>query len=174
VLGRDDQHFASVATGLRGYVTRHNLAVRYLQAGRLEEAEAQWQLALAEQPRYRPALYGLADVSLARRDGEGLEEVFGALRALRTRPETGVEIEVLRARLHLVRGEFGAARPMLEALVAQHPGAFAPLLWLSHVLLQEGRDLAAAERAVRAALAIDPNHPVCRKNLELLRRRQGR
>ncbi len=69
LLGRDGEHFASVATGLGGYITRHNLAVHYLQAGRLEEAEEQWQQALAEQPGYGPALRGLADVRWPGRRG---------------------------------------------------------------------------------------------------------
>ncbi len=69
LLGRDGEHFASVATGLGGYITRHNLAVHYLQAGRLEEAEEQWQQALAEQPGYGPALRGLADVPWPGRRG---------------------------------------------------------------------------------------------------------
>jgi tetratricopeptide (TPR) repeat protein len=165
----DREHFASVATGLRGYITRHKLAVHYLQTGRLEEAEAQWQQALAEQAGYLPALRGLADVCLARRDGDALEGVIGELRKL---PQTELEVEILRARLHQVAGEYGEARAMLEALVAQHPGVFAPLFWLGNVLVEQGRDWAAAERVLRAALAIDPNHPVCRKNLDLVLREQ--
>ncbi len=38
---------------------------RLLAAGRLDDAVAQWQQALAEQPRYAPAHYGLADVCIA-------------------------------------------------------------------------------------------------------------
>jgi len=59
LAGQDSDHFASVATGIRGYLTRHQLAGRYVKAGRLAEAEAQWRLALAEQPRYMPASIGL-------------------------------------------------------------------------------------------------------------------
>ena len=79
---------------------------------------------------------------------------------------------MLRARLHLVRGELADARAALEALTARHPGAFGPLMWLGITLLEEGRDLDAAERTLLAALAIYPNHAVCRKKLDLLRQRR--
>jgi hypothetical protein len=42
------------------------------------------------------------------------------------------------------------------------------------VLLQEGRDWAAAERALRDVLDIDPNHAETRHNLTVLQRRLGR
>jgi Flp pilus assembly protein TadD len=45
---------------------------------------------------------------------------------------------------------------------------------LSHVLLQEGQDWDAAERALRDVLALDPNHQETRHNLALLLRRLGR
>jgi cytochrome c-type biogenesis protein CcmH/NrfG len=45
---------------------------------------------------------------------------------------------------------------------------------LSHVLLQEGRDWAAAEGALRQVLALDPSHAEARQNLALLLRQQGR
>ncbi len=54
---------------MRGYVTRHQLALRYMRVGPLEEAEAQWRQALAEHPRYMPALIGLGDVTWSNRRG---------------------------------------------------------------------------------------------------------
>jgi Tfp pilus assembly protein PilF len=41
-------------------------------------------------------------------------------------------------------------------------------LLLSHVYLQEGRDLAAAERALRDVLALDPEHVEAKQNLHVL------
>jgi hypothetical protein len=81
---------------------------------------------------------------------------------------------VLRARLHMVHGELCEARAVLEALAAHHPWAFAPLLWLGNVLIAERHDWAAAERAVRAALAIAPANAVCRRNLDRVLREHGR
>ena len=62
-------HFASVDSGLRGYKTRHNLAVLYLNQSRLAEAELQWRLALEEAPQFQPALQGLAELFRARGNG---------------------------------------------------------------------------------------------------------
>jgi hypothetical protein len=45
---------------------------------------------------------------------------------------------------------------------------------LSHVLLQEGQDLVAAEEALRDVLAIEPQHAEARHNLSLLLQRQNR
>src|SRR5262249_22489838 len=45
--GREKGHyFASVADGLRGHISRHNLAVLLLKQKRYSEAETQWRLAL--------------------------------------------------------------------------------------------------------------------------------
>ena len=56
---REGAHFGSLDTGLKGYKARHNLAVIYVEQGRLAEAEAQWRAALAEQPAFTAALTGL-------------------------------------------------------------------------------------------------------------------
>ena len=45
---------------------------------------------------------------------------------------------------------------------------------LSFLLLQEGRDLAAAERALREVLALDPENPDAKQNLAVLLRQSGR
>ena len=42
------------------------------------------------------------------------------------------------------------------------------------MLLQEGRDLAAAERALRDVLALDPQHAEARNNLAVLLRERER
>jgi Tfp pilus assembly protein PilF len=67
-----------------------------------------------------------------------------------------------------------AARRTLKTAIERDPGALGPRLLLSQVLLQEGRDWAAAERALRDVLEVDPNHAETRHNLALLQRRLGR
>ncbi len=62
--GQEKAHFASVETSLRGSKARHNLAVLYLEQGRLAEAEAQWRAALAVEPDYGPAWLGLGELFL--------------------------------------------------------------------------------------------------------------
>jgi hypothetical protein len=43
-----------------------------------------------------------------------------------------------------------------------------PRVLLSHVLLQEGKDPAAAEQALRAVLALDPGDAEAQHNLQVL------
>ncbi|MBI3464556.1 MAG: glycosyltransferase [Planctomycetes bacterium] len=63
ILETDEEpHFASVERGIKGYLTRHNLAVIYADMGDLASAEQQWRLALAEMPSFEPAKQGLHDI----------------------------------------------------------------------------------------------------------------
>ena len=58
--------------------------------------------------------------------------------------------------------------------MAQAPAALMPREILSHVLVLEGRDWAAAEAAVREVLARQPNNPTAKTNLAVvLRQRQA-
>jgi Tfp pilus assembly protein PilF len=84
------------------------------------------------------------------------------------------EAAVLRARGHLERQEFATARGLLEAAIFASPRSVWPRVVLTHVLLREGGDGAAAERALREVLALDPGHAEARRNLEVLLQRQGR
>jgi GT2 family glycosyltransferase len=163
---REAAHFASVDAGLRGYKARHNLAVLYHEQGRHAEAAAQWQQALAEQPGFTPARVGLAEVYLA---GQRWPELEQTLERLAVEPRAQMETAVLQARMHLARREFALARDMLAAAVVDHPTALWPRVILSHVLLQEGRDWGAAERALLEVLALAPDHAEARHNLAVLR-----
>jgi Flp pilus assembly protein TadD len=55
----------------------------------------------------------------------------------------------------------------LRKAIGLAPEAVWPRLLLSRVILQEGRDMAAAEEALRAVLALDPNQKEARNNLEV-------
>src|SRR5207244_10271265 len=66
------------------------------------------------------------------------------------------------------------ARQTLETILAEVSDAVPPRVILSHVLLQEGRDEAAAEQALRAVLERDPQQGESWRNLVVLLRRQGR
>jgi hypothetical protein len=46
------RYFASVNTGIRGYLTRQNLTALYYDLGDFEAAEAQWRAFLEERPDY--------------------------------------------------------------------------------------------------------------------------
>jgi glycosyltransferase involved in cell wall biosynthesis/tetratricopeptide (TPR) repeat protein/predicted O-methyltransferase YrrM len=164
-------HFASVDAGLQGYKARHNLGVVYHQQGRAEEAQAQWRAAVAERPDFLPGWLGLAEGHLRACRWQGLEEVLGRLEQLP--PHGPTEAAVLRARAHLARREFAEARSLLADVITQHPQALEPRVVLSHVLLQEGNDTDAAERALRDVLALAPEHAEARHNLALLRQQRA-
>jgi hypothetical protein len=82
----------------RGAAARHNLAVELRDQGRPAEAEAEWRRAVAEQPGFAPAWWGLGELALARRDRALLAEALTRLdglgaadeaRALRARAGAG-------------------------------------------------------------------------------------
>jgi tetratricopeptide (TPR) repeat protein len=80
---------------------------------------------------------------------------------------------VLRGRALMGRGDYPAARRLLRESVAAHPQALWPRVILSHAYLQEGKDPAAAERALRDVLALAPGHAEARNNLAVLLRQRG-
>ncbi len=164
-------HFTSHDTGLRGFKTRHQLALTYRDQGKHAEAEEQWKAALAEQPQFAPAWLELGKLHLSQGRWPELEE---AAQQLEKDSHGAVEASVLRARGHLARKEFAAARQLLEATIARVPQAVQPRVILTHVLLQEGRDDAAAEKALRAVVELDPGQAESWRNLAVLYRKQGR
>jgi Flp pilus assembly protein TadD len=80
---------------------------------------------------------------------------------------------LFRARAHLARREFIEAEALVRQVVAAEPRAVWPRVLLSHVLLQEGRDLDAAEQALRDVLALDPVHAEAQNNLAVLLRNRA-
>jgi tetratricopeptide (TPR) repeat protein len=162
---------ASLDVGLRGYKTRHNLALIYHNQGRDAEAEAQWRAALAERPDHAPALLELGNLYLAQARRGELDQVVKTLEAS---PQGGSGAAQLRALAHLSAQELGAARQILEGAVARFPSDQSLKVHLSRVLLREGRDGAAIERALRDILAVDPYHLEARNNLTVFLRQQGR
>jgi hypothetical protein len=77
---------------------------------------------------------------------------------------------VLRAHGLLARDDRATARALLEGASASYPQALGPRLLLSRVLLREGRDFAAAEKALREVLALEPGHAEARRHLDFLLR----
>jgi GT2 family glycosyltransferase/predicted Zn-dependent protease len=168
---RDGAHFASVDSGLRGYKSRHNLAVLHRELGQLAEAEAQWRMVVAEQPAFAAGWVGLGELYLGQKRWTELAEVLD--RMAEAAPEAQTERRVLQARMHLARQQFTSARVVLGEAIAAAPEAVWPREILTHVLLQEGNDLEKAERALRELLAIDPGNQEAKRNLEVLLRQKA-
>jgi GT2 family glycosyltransferase/tetratricopeptide (TPR) repeat protein len=165
------KQFGSIDAGVRGYKARHNLGVIYHQQHRTAEAEPHWRKAVAERPDFLPSWIGLGEIYLAQGRWRDFEEV---LQRLDSDPNGAFEGEVMRARGHMARKEFGPALGLLRRATSQHPRAVWPRVILSHALLQEGKDLAAAEQALRDVLILDPGHSEARHNLNLVLRNQNR
>jgi tetratricopeptide (TPR) repeat protein len=164
-------YFASTGSGLRGFATRHRLALLYRAQGRDADAEAQWRAAVTERPAFAPAWAGLGELALARQRWDDLAQ---AVDRLRSHPAGTAEAVLLQARGHLARREFAEARTLLEGAIARDPQALPPRVLLTHALLQEGRDSAAAERALRDVLERAPSEGESWRNLAVLLRQQGR
>jgi tetratricopeptide (TPR) repeat protein len=157
--------------GLRGYKGRCALAEVYRDSGRLAESEAQYRLVLAEQPDFIVAWMCLSDVITSQGKWDAAEAVA---RQLEARPGGALTATLLRARAHMFRKDFATARQLAEAAIAQAPQAVWPREVLSHVLVLEGRDWAAAERALRDLLAIQPSNPTALQNLAVAQRELAR
>jgi Tfp pilus assembly protein PilF len=114
---------------------------------------------------------GLGELCLKRQRWHELDDVLRRLEGDGT-DGSSVEAAVLRARGYLERKEFAAARWTLTEVLETHPRELQPRVILSHVLLQEGRDMVAAEKALCDVLAIDPNHREASHNLEILQLRK--
>jgi tetratricopeptide (TPR) repeat protein len=168
---RQGKYFSSEEVGLRGFRTRGLLAELFARQERWVEAELQWRVALDERGDFEPAWLGLAELYLRFSRLADLEEL---LAKLEQQGISSPRVGWLRARGHVQRKEFTAARKTLAAVITIDPQAVGPRLLLSHALLQEGRDWPAAEQALLDVLALDTNNPDAQHNLQTLRRQRSR
>src|SRR5262249_15887596 len=164
-------YFGSSDDGARGYRTRQLLAEQYLTHDRPSEAEVQLRTAAAEKPSFIPAWLALGELYLRQQRWPALARLTEGLAG---EPGGALEASVLRARGHFARKEFGAARTELEMALPGTPAALGPRVLLSHVLLQEGRDMVAAEHMLREILYLDPTNAEAKHNLTVLLRQTGR
>jgi tetratricopeptide (TPR) repeat protein len=145
---------------------------RHLLAGmnrrrRPDAAEAQWRAVLVEQPEDLAAWSGLGKLWLAQQRWGDVEQAAAHLARV---AGGALEADVLRARVHLARREYEAGRRLMEEAVARHPDAELPRVVLSYLHLQEGKDRAAAERALREVLRVNPHNTEAENNLTVLLR----
>jgi glycosyltransferase involved in cell wall biosynthesis/thioredoxin-like negative regulator of GroEL len=170
VPGPDGSARVAAEPGQRSWA-RHQLARMALQRGRADEAEAHWKAAVAERPDHAVAWLELAELYLNQQRWSDVETIARQVEGPLGRPD---DAAVLRSRVLLFRKDYSAARALLEDAVRRFPQAVRPRLALTHVLLFEGKDFDAAEKALREVLAIDPGNANARGNLDaLLRRRDG-
>ncbi|HZV05523.1 MAG TPA: glycosyltransferase [Gemmataceae bacterium] len=163
-----DGVFASVDAGLQGPLVRYHLAVLDRDEGRFEDAENHWRTILGETPDYYPARLGLAELYLRQERWPEMETALDALQS-----HAPLDAAVLRARMHLARKEFAAARQLLEDVLRQTPQLLTAQVILSHALLQSG-DESAAEPLLRRIVEMDPAQAESWRNLAVLHRRRNR
>jgi glycosyltransferase involved in cell wall biosynthesis len=150
---------------------RHQLALIARQRGWPAEAEVHWRAAIAEQPGFAVAWLELAELYLAQQRWADVEVIVRQVEGPLGRPD---DAAVLHSRVLLFRREFAQARTLLEETIRRYPHAIRPRQALTHVLLHEGSDMAAAERSLRELLALDPGNANARANLDaLLHRRRA-
>lgn len=164
--GREAPHFASVDTGLRTHKAHHNLGLVYLDLGWLGQARDQWRAALANHPGFVPSLLALGELALRERDWAGVAECTTRLQPFG--PAAAIEAERLSAQTEIERGDFSGARRRLAAALCRDPLAVPLLVAVGHAWLREGGHDREAEAALRAVLAVAPQHAESRHNLDLL------
>jgi tetratricopeptide (TPR) repeat protein len=159
------ESFVGVAMSL----VRGQLAELLRKQERWQEAEAVWRAALIENPDFAAAHEGLATIYLMQKRWIELDS---ALERLKSIDSFGAEL--MKARIHLAKGEFGAARWQLSQLIDRHPHVMAPRLLLCNALIEEGKDWHAAERALIDVIERLPDDADAQRNLDLVRRKLGR
>jgi tetratricopeptide (TPR) repeat protein len=144
---------------------RHQLALGYLRQRRLDEAETQWRAIVSETPACTEAWLGLADVCQVRGHLRSWDELIQSAASV---ADNDLNATLLAARFRQAQNDHASARLLLENACIRYAHAIWPRLALARILLQEGRDLSAAERALQAVLALEPNHREAQRNLTLL------
>jgi tetratricopeptide (TPR) repeat protein len=138
--------------------------------GEHDEAERHWWIAVDDFGSAK-SLHALAELYLAKARWSEVEKVA---ERLERSPAAKIEALVLRGRGSLARQDFTKARRYLESAAQIEPAALLPRVFLTHALLQEGKDLVAAEEALRSLLVLDPSNAEAWCNLGILLRRQNR
>jgi tetratricopeptide (TPR) repeat protein len=164
------RRFAGLDRATQRLQASYNLAIVYRDQGRAADSEATLRNILAERPDYALARVALAELCLRQSRWAELEE---NLQVLQSDPRHWRDAIMIRSQVHRARREFDAARQLLEQLIAAAPTALLPRIALSHLLLEEGQDMLAAERAVLDILAIAPDNPQALYNLQLLRQQNA-
>jgi tetratricopeptide (TPR) repeat protein len=152
--------------GALGHRPRFGLAA-CLPRERAAERESLLREALALRPDFGPAWLALGESLAAAGNLPGLRAVAAAAEAALP---GGVEGAVLRARSMSAAGDHRGARRELDRFCRQHPAAVLPRVVLAQALFLEGRDRAAAARALAELTALAPDHPEVARLAALLGR----
>jgi cellulose synthase operon protein C len=153
-----------------------------LDAGRIQEADTDFQAVLAQAPQDPDALGGLGLVRL--RQGNAADARTLLSRAIAADPEhkarwegalqgASVGEDYAAVRTMIQRGQFDAAERQLRAIISSGGDVTGAQLMLADVLSRRG-DLPGAETQYRAALARQPNNADALVGMAQVLNRQGR
>lgn len=149
----EPRHFNSIDRGLRGYKTRHNLALVLEARHKLELAEEQWRLVVQEVPNYRLGWRGLIANLLAQGKTTQASDELG-------RTPLGLECDVfaMRAQVAMALGDLVEARRHLESGLAQDARNAEILDHLCRLLFEFGEPK-EAEPYLRRLVSLESNNP---------------
>jgi cellulose synthase operon protein C len=176
--GRLDEAASLLSTGLqedpRSAVLNLAYGAYQRAAGRPDEALPYLRKAseLAVSPPrdrnvQRAALAAMGDLELGRQRFAEVEPILKSLEALGSSRVAAL----LRARLNILKGDLGAARGVLEPLVANGAADGEASLLLGIVTMTQG-NTEQAEMYLSGALAAQPQNPTARRAMAELRMRQ--
>lgn len=150
----------------RAAVVPYNAGVAALQAGRLEEAETQFQRTLAVAPAFTDARYNLALVLLKRGRNEKAEAEL--VQVLAERPDDA-EARFALGNAQFYQTRYDEAAATFQAVLAASPGHLQAAYSLARALTEAGRTSEAAG-AWQAYLALDDDSTWAAQAREQLRR----
>jgi GT2 family glycosyltransferase/tetratricopeptide (TPR) repeat protein/2-polyprenyl-3-methyl-5-hydroxy-6-metoxy-1,4-benzoquinol methylase len=161
---REERHFTSVDSGIKGFKARQNLAVVYTDMGDLAAAEHHWRLIVREVPRYRSGWRGLGDVLLRQGKLGEAREVAEQLVGEAVLKGEGL---MLRGRVAAARGDHEQAERVFAEAVALRPDDVEVRNALCQFLFEHGRP-GDAEQALLDLLRVDPQNASAEHNLGVL------
>ncbi len=164
-------YFGSIDTRLTGHGVHFELAKLHTRLGHAVAAEEHYRLATKLRPDFIDGWLELADLLLVASRWADFEVV---LQTLTEYPRATLPAQLLRARAHMARAEFAAARGILEPLSRAFPEDIRPILMMAYALLQESVDMTAAEMTLREVTARAPELLEPWQNTVILLRSGGR
>ena len=159
-----DEFLHGVDLSLRGWQTRHNLAVVLHRQGRLRDAERLWKENAAEPTNPSLSWLWLAGIFQQEQRGDDLKSALAHLENERDAPSLQV-----RSQGHLALKQFEQARSTIAEWIALEPTNVTPRLLLSRSYIIEAKYLDAAESALLDLLALDPENDEGLHNLQAVR-----
>ena len=160
-----EEYLHALDLSLRGWQTRHNLAVVFHNQGRLRDAERLWKENASEKTAATFSWLGLAGIFQREQRWDDLNAAIAHLE----NANDAASLQV-RSQAHLALKQFDQARATIAAWIDLEPRNVLPRLLLSRAFIHEATDLDAAEAALLAVLELDNENHEGLHNLEAVRK----